>query len=92
MCRLPLAPGIRSRLKLLFVAVTALVLYDRRRRSRAVRGGPDASAAPRRNAASITLSALAVAASVLAITTVVQSGHTGASATWDRISQQQPQR
>jgi hypothetical protein len=73
-----------------FLAVTAFVVYDRRLRSRAVPAGPDTIAAPQRSRALIGLAVLTVAASVLATTAVVQSGHTGAQATWERISQEQP--
>ena len=72
-----------------FVAVTGLVLYDRRRRSRAALAGSDASAALRRNTVMMALGAITVAASVFATAVVVQSGHTGASVTWNRSSHQQ---
>jgi uncharacterized membrane protein len=73
-----------------FLVVTALVVYDRRRRSRAVLAGPGTPAAPRRSRMLVGLAALTVVTSVLATTAVVQAGHTGAQATWERTSEEQP--
>jgi uncharacterized membrane protein len=73
-----------------FLAVTAFVVYDRRRRSRAALAGPGTPAAPQGSRVLIGLAAFAVGASALATTAVVRSGHTGAEATWDRISQEVP--
>lgn len=72
-----------------FVAVTAFVVYDRRRRTRAVLAGPGTRAATRPSRALVALAALTVATSVLATTAVVQAGHTGAEATWERTSQEE---
>lgn len=84
-----LAGVTRLSVLIFFLAVTALVVYDRRRRNRAVLAGPGTPAASRPSRALVGLAALTVAASVLATAAVVRSGHTGAEATWDRISQQQ---
>ena len=72
-----------------FLAVTAFVLFDRRRRQRAIVAGPGTPAATPRSPVLVTLAAVTVAASVLATAAVVQAGHTGATATWERTSQEQ---
>lgn len=73
-----------------FVAVTAFVVYDRRRRQHAIPAGPGTPAATPRSPVLLALAAITVATSLLATTAVIQSGHTGAKATWTRISQEQP--
>ena len=71
------------------VAVTAFVFYDRRRRNRAVLAGPGTPAAARPSRALAGLAALTVATSILATAAVVQAGHTGAKATWERTSREE---
>jgi uncharacterized membrane protein len=77
-----------SRLSVLvfFLAVTAFVLYDRRRRSRAVLAGPGTPAAASGSALLLALAALTVVTSLLATASVVQAGHSGAKAVWERTS------
>lgn len=86
-----LAGVTRLSVLVFFLAVTAFVVYDRRRRNRAVLAGPGTPAAMGRSRVLVALAALTVAASILATTAVVQSGHTGAEATWERTSQDQQQ-
>lgn len=74
-----------------FLVLTAFVVYDRRRTRRALVAGPGTPAASRPSRVLLGLAALTVATSVLATTAVVRSGHTGAEATWERISQEQGQ-
>ena len=71
-----------------FVVVTAFVVYDHRRRSLAIRTGPGSPAAVRPSRLLVALAALTVVTSILATGAVVQAGHTGAEAVWERTDQQ----
>jgi hypothetical protein len=84
-----LAGITRLSVLLFFLAVTAFVLYDRRRRRRAILAGPGTPAATPKSPVLVALAALTVATSFLATTAVIQAGHTGARATWERPSQDQ---
>ncbi|MEW6470887.1 MAG: DUF2231 domain-containing protein [Actinomycetota bacterium] len=85
-----LAGITRLSVLLFFLAVTAFVLFDRYRQRRAVLAGPGTPAATCRSPLLAALTVITVAMSVFATTAVVQAGHTGAEATWERTSQEQP--
>lgn len=84
-----LAGITRLSVLLFFVAVTALVIVDRRRRHRAVVAGPGTPAAVKGSKLLAGLAALTVATSLLATGAIVQAGHTGAKAVWEKTSQEQ---
>ena len=72
-----------------FVVVTTFVVYDRRRLHRAVTAGPGTPAATGRSPFLIGLAVATIVTSTLATAAVVQAGHTGAKAVWERTTQQQ---
>lgn len=88
-----LADMTRLSVLVFFLAVTAFVVYDRRRLHRAIATGPGTPAAAGPSRLAMGLAAVTIVTSLLATAAVVRAGHTGAEAVWERTTLvQQPDR